>query len=85
MTESQCNLGNEFLGEQCCCICKFQLVDYWHCTRMPEELKPEKGCGCSVIKGYICVNPEIYEGKGGSSGWPRHSMGCECFEKREDK
>ena len=79
--EGECQLGKDPWPEQCCCSCRFLITDYWHCLRMPEELKPLKGegCGCSVIKGYICTAGEIYEGEGGTSSWPHHSLGCECF------
>jgi hypothetical protein len=81
--EGECNLGKEMFGDQCCCVCRYLLTDYWHCRRMPEQLKPAGKCGCSVIRGYICTAGEIYEGMGGSSGWPHHSMGCECFDLRK--
>lgn len=86
-------MGSECLLEawdQCCCECKWRLTDYWHCDTMPEEFKPPKGegCGCSVVKGYICTNPEIYEERsggrgGGSSGWSQHGV-CECFDRWDD-
>uniref|UniRef100_A0A6M3K354 Uncharacterized protein n=1 Tax=viral metagenome TaxID=1070528 RepID=A0A6M3K354_9ZZZZ len=69
--------------EQCCCICKFLIEDYWYCLRMPEELKQEGHCGCKVLRGYICIADEIHEGKSGQSGWPHHSIGCEIFTKKE--
>ncbi len=81
--EGECQLGKEPCPEQCCCICKYQLIDYWYCMRMPEAPKPDDGCCCVVIRGYICTAGEIYEGKGGNSGCPHHSLGCECFVKRE--
>ena len=83
--EGECNLGKEVLGDQCCCICKYHLIDYWHCLRMPEALKPKEGCGCHVIKGYICTAREIHGNVSGQSGWPKHSMGCECFTKQAIK
>ena len=82
--EGECQLGKEPWPEQCCCVCQYQLIDYWYCLRMPKELKPPdgKGCGCDIIRGYICVASEIHENKSGHSGWPHHSLGCECFTER---
>ena len=68
---------------QCCCICKFLITDYWYCQRMPKHLKTKGHCGCEKVRGYICVAGEIFEGQGGSSGWPHHSLGCECFTPRK--
>lgn len=83
--QGKCNLGGEYLSDQCCCICKYLLTDYWYCLRMPEELKPPGKCGCEVIRGYICIAGEIFAGEGGQSGWPHHSIGCECFTRRSGK
>lgn len=68
---------------QCCCVCKWRLTDYHHCQTEPEMWLKKDKCVCSEVAGYICVCPEIYEGKGGSSNWPEHSIGCECFQRRE--
>jgi hypothetical protein len=74
-----CTLEKE---NQCCCVCRYELIDYEHCTSN-RELRDQLGrCICSVVKGWICVNPEIYEGVGGSSKWPHHSIGCELFDRR---
>jgi len=82
--EGECQLGKKPWPEQCCCVCKSLLTDYWYCLRMPQELKPEDGCGCGVVKGYICVCGERrYGNVSGQSGWPHHSGGCECFQKRD--
>lgn len=64
---------------QCCCLCRWHWTDYYHCKHSYPE-GHESGCVCSIPKGYICVAPEIYNGRGGTSGWPEHSVGCELFE-----
>lgn len=81
--EGECQIGKEPWPDQCCCRCKYLLIDYWHCTRMPEEMKESDHCGCEKVRGYICIAGEIHGDKSGNSGWPHHSKGCECFTKRE--
>ena len=67
---------------QYCCSCEFHLIDYEHCDHN-RELRDKTGkCICNIQKGWICCNPEIYEGKGASSGWPEHSIGCELYKKK---
>ena len=74
---------NDHKIHQCCCACRSHLKDFEHCSHNPV-LRAEKGkCVCWIQKGWICANPEIYEGKGGSSGWPEHSIGCELYQPRE--
>lgn len=80
--EGECQIGEKPWPDQCCCKCASLLTDFWHCRRMPDDLKVARGCGCEVIRGYICVAAEIHEGKSGQSGWPHHSKGCEMFTKR---
>lgn len=88
--EGECWLEKEHPADsgrkwgQCCCSCKYLLTDYWYCQRMPDELKTEGHCGCEVVRGYICVAGEIHGNVSGQSGWPHHSIGCECFSKRDD-
>jgi hypothetical protein len=53
--EGECQLGKEPWPDQCCCVCRFLLIDYWYCLRMPEELKNKGHCGCDVVRGYICT------------------------------
>ena len=80
--EGECQLE---ITKQCCCVCRYLIVDYWHCDRMPKKLKIPGKCGCKVIRGYICTAGEIFAGFGGGgghSGWPHHSGGCECFDRR---
>jgi hypothetical protein len=80
--EGECRLGKEPWPDQCCCVCKYQLVDHWYRRNMPEELKTEGKCGCEVIRGWICaVRLDVPHAH---SGWPHHSIGCEMFEKREE-
>ena len=87
--ENECWIGKDYPGyegrkwDQCCCQCKYLLVDYWYCRRMPKELKEEGRCGCEKIRGYICTVRDIHDVKSGQSGWPHHSIGCECFTKRD--
>jgi polyhydroxyalkanoate synthesis regulator phasin len=87
--ENECWIGKDYPGyegrkwDQCCCQCKYLLVDYWYCRRMPKELKEEGHCGCEKIRGYICTVRDIHDVKSGQSGWPHHSIGCECFTKRD--
>lgn len=65
---------------QCCCHCRYHLVDYQHCCTNPQ-LRQETGrCICDTIKGYICAPPE-FEGKA-CSDWPNHSVGCEMYQQR---
>lgn len=68
---------------QCCCVCKNLIVDYHHCKIDDEYFGDKDRCICSDPAGWICICPEIYEGKGGCSGWPQHSLGCEVFERRK--
>jgi len=81
--EGECQIGKDPWPDQCCCICKYLLVDYWHCRRMPGEIKEKGHCGCEKIRGYICIAGEIHGSKSGNSGWPHHSKGCECFTRRD--
>jgi len=67
---------------QCCCKCQHHLIDYEHCS-INTKLRDKTGsCICNIQKGWICVNPEIFKGKGGASGWPEHSIGCEVYLKK---
>lgn len=34
---------------------------------------------CSVLKGWICAPPLDKDDIRLHSGWPEHSLGCECF------
>jgi len=81
--EGECQLGKKPWPEQCCCQCKFLLVDYWYCRRMPESIKEKGHCGCEKVRGYICTAGEIHGNESGQSGWPHHSKGCECFTERK--
>ena len=82
--EGDCQLGKGPYPEQCCCQCKWLRIDYWHCQRMPENLKEKGHCGCEKVRGYICTAGEIHGNISGKSGWPHHSIGCECFIKRPE-
>jgi hypothetical protein len=82
--EGECQLSKEPWPDQCCCVCKYLLTDYWYCRRMPEELKPEGKCGCQVVRGYVCTARELHGNVSCQSGWPHHSLGCECFERRSE-
>ena len=70
---------------QCCCNCKFQWVDYHHCT-IHEALREKEGkCICSKPKGFICVG-FMFQGDGSTgvhSEWPEHSIGCEMYQARK--
>lgn len=74
--ENECWL-NKLPFYQCCCKCKYHIEDYSH----PEtDRKP-----IFHIRGYICLAPEITEGKGAFSGWPKHSIGCELYTPKENE
>lgn len=60
----------------CCCICKFHLKDFYHCTTV--EYKEREGCVCSTQKGWVCSPPEF---SGVYSNWPEHGL-CEMYEHK---
>lgn len=76
--DCQLNSGPFF---QCCCNCEHHWQDNHHCTTSPELRERHGGCVCSQSKGWICVLGR-FMGDGSSrvySGWPEHSVGCECY------
>ena len=78
LSEGLCWLHTEH--RQCCCICRWHLRDYHHCTTNKKLRDETNGCVCSKQKGWVCVAPEmdrVY------SGWPNHSIGCEMFTKKK--
>jgi hypothetical protein len=63
---------------QCCCKCRHHLSVNHHCTTSTRGT----GCVCSVRKGWACVPP----GWGVAyDNWPKHSIGCEMFERMAKK
>lgn len=68
---------------QCCCVCKHHYPDYEHCTTNRKLRKEKDDCICNILKGYICIPPEF--GGRAYSGWERHSIGCEMFERKDEK
>lgn len=62
-------------NKQCCCLCEFLIPDFSHPW---IDKKP-----ITHRKGWICHIP--LDRRGGYSGWPRHSIGCEMFTKLKRK
>jgi hypothetical protein len=79
--EHACTLESD---GQCCCQCKFQWIDYHHCTIHSELRAKENKCVCSIPKGFVCVG-FMHQGDGSTgvhSEWPEHSIGCEMYIPR---
>ena len=38
-------------------------------------------CECSILRGWICANPEMYPRA--HSGWPEHACGCEMYLEKQ--
>lgn len=66
--------------KSCCCTCASRLTDYHHCTTSPELRKEVGGCVCDIVKGFICMAPELNRQY---SGWSEHGM-CEMWSKRKE-
>jgi len=73
-----CN--NDFEGnEKCCCNCKFQL------ELMKHPLNVSNFAKGSILEkiGYVCLNPEVGEGKNAYFFDSKHGM-CEMWNKRKE-
>jgi hypothetical protein len=54
---------------QCCCHCKKQIKDHSH--------PGTDGKSILHIRGYICLLPPV------TSGWSKHSIGCEMYDAKK--
>ena len=78
----ECQIEKNKWG-QCCCICKYHLPVYHHCTTNPILRDQLERCICSMFKSWACVPPEGFNCV--HDEWDEHSIGCEMFEKAEQK
>ena len=68
---------------QCCCQCKYRIVDHYRHT--PEN---HRNVLCFKPKGWICCPPLDLNGNGDGgaiSDWEEHSCGCEMFNDKRRK
>jgi len=78
--------------KQCCCQCAYHWEDHFHCRdtfydgrmvrKVLETHYETDKCICGIQRGWICANPGMYPRA--HSNWPEHSIGCECFDKKQN-
>lgn len=76
--EKTCSVKPQNNG-MCCCNCINQIELKKH----PMNTEFGKG-GITETCGWVCINPELGEGKSGIYSDHKHGM-CECYEPREKK